>query len=205
MFELSDQEMEALSQRIVAVICDEQLQMELIDHCCCCVEELMSQGLPFSDALDQSLLLLAPDGIHEIEAEVNRVLNPQIPTAMKTIMYFSGFIAAFCILLGLTMRMLHWPGADITLLCGDLALITSMFAVMITLYSDLRVVPRLTLVRSAAGSLGGVFIGTGSFFKIMHWPFANLLFVLGMLLVIFIFLPLLFRHLYQREMTMKTH
>jgi hypothetical protein len=59
--------------------------------------------------------------------------------------------------------------------------------------------PATSRMRSISGAAGGLIIGAGSVFKIMHWPGANILTLLGMLLIIFVFVPLFFWQLYKRE------
>jgi len=48
--------------------------------------------------------------------------------------------------------------------------------------------------------VGGMLLASGIFFKIMHWPGANILLVIGMFLITFIFLPIFFWQLYRSEM-----
>jgi len=200
MAELTDEQLDLLTQRIAPAIRNTQLQMELIDHCCCSVEELMTDGLGFEDALSRALEDLEPEGIHRIEIAVQQVLKPQTLQTMKATLFFSGFVAAFCIMLGMLFKIMHWPGADNLLFTGDLSLIVSMIMLIAsTLYSS-GAVTRTSFSRSIIGAGGGLLLGIGSCFKIMHWPGANIQILLGMILLTFVFLPLFFWQLYQREM-----
>ena len=83
MAELSDATYDVIVQRVTVTITDVQLQSELIDHCCCAVEELMNLGLPCEEAIDRAFLRLAPDGLHEIEDAFNLIQTPLILTIMK--------------------------------------------------------------------------------------------------------------------------
>ena len=74
MAELSDTTYDVIVQRVTVTITDVQLQSELIDHCCCTVEELMNLGMPCEEAIDQAFLRLAPHGLHEIEDVQNHAL-----------------------------------------------------------------------------------------------------------------------------------
>jgi hypothetical protein len=118
---------------------------------------------------------------------------------MRTALFLSGFVAAFCILLGMTMRILHWPGADYVLLTGDLSLIVSMGLLLRTSIQHAKQRRMSDLMGPLGGAIGGLMIGTGSFFKIMHWPGANILFVVGVGMVAFVFLPLFFLRLYKGD------
>jgi hypothetical protein len=187
-------------QRVTVTITDVQLQSELIDHCCCAVEELMNLGLPCEEAIDRAFLRLAPDGLHEIEDAFNHIQTPLILTIMKKTVYFSGFVATFCILIGLMFKIMHWPGATAILVAGNLSLSVCLLAILYGLLTNKTALPRMTFSRMLFGIVGGMLLASGIFFKIMHWPGANILLVLGMFLITFIFLPIFFWQLYRSEM-----
>lgn len=46
-------------------------------------------------------------------------------------------------------------------------------------------------IMSYIGLIGGIIACSGASFKIMHWPGANILFILGMLLILVLYLPML--------------
>jgi hypothetical protein len=200
MAELSDATYDVIVQRVTVTITDVQLQSELIDHCCCTVEELMNLGLPCEEAIDRAFLRLAPDGLHEIEDAFNHIQTPLILTIMKKTVYFSGFVAAFCILIGLMFKIMHWPGATAILITGNLSLSVCLLAILYGLLTNKTTFPRMTYSRILFGVVGGMLLASGIFFKIMHWPGANILLVIGMFLITFIFLPIFFWQLYRSEM-----
>ena len=199
MAELSDATYDVIVQRVTVTITDVQLQSELIDHCCCTVEELMNLGLPCEEAIDRAFLRLAPDGLHEIEDAFNHIQTPLILTIMKKTVYFSGFVAAFCILIGLMFKIMHWPGATAILITGNLSLSVCLLAILYGLLTNKTTFPRMTYSRILFGVVGGMLLASGIFFKIMHWPGANILLVIGMFLITFIFLPIFFWQLYRSE------
>jgi hypothetical protein len=200
MAELSDATYEVIVQRVTITITDVQLQSELIDHCCCTVEELMNLGMPCEEAIDQAFLRLAPAGLLEIEDAFNHIQTPLILTIMKKTVYFSGFIATFCILIGVMFKLMHWPGASAILVTGNLSLIVCLLAILFGLFTSKTTFPRMTYSRILVGIVGGMLVASGIFFKIMHWPGASILLVLGMFLITFIFLPIFFWQLYRSEM-----
>jgi hypothetical protein len=200
MAELSDTTYDVIVQRVTVTITDVQLQSELIDHCCCAVEELMNLGMPCEEAIDRAFLRLAPDGLHEIEDAFNHIQTPLILTIMKKTVYFSGFVAAFCILIGLMFKIMHWPGATAILITGNLSLSVCLLAILYGLLTNKTTFPRMTYSRTLFGVVGGMLLASGIFFKIMHWPGANILLVIGMFLITFIFLPIFFWQLYRSEM-----
>jgi hypothetical protein len=160
----------------------------------------MNLGMPCEEAIDRAFLRLAPDGLHEIEDAFNLIQTPLILTIMKKTVYFSGFVAAFCILIGLMFKIMHWPGATAILITGNLSLSVCLLAILYGLLTNKTTFPRMTYSRILFGVVGGMLLASGIFFKIMHWPGANILLVIGMFLITFIFLPIFFWQLYRSEM-----
>jgi hypothetical protein len=200
MVELTDEQYEKVARHVRETIVDFSLQVELIDHCCCSIEHLMAEGVAFELAFDRALLLLSPNGLKEVEVEIKAVLQPKISKIMKMTLYLTGFIASFFILIGMMFKMMHWPGATVILLSGDLSLVACMLCVQYSLLTRTSPIDKWTIARIFSGSLGGLLVSIGAAFKIMYWPMANILLVLGIAIVTFFFLPIFFWQLYQREM-----
>lgn len=205
MAELTDHQTEQVSSAIQASIHDRRLQLELIDHCCCHIEQMLDGGIPFDEALKRSVSLIGGDTLSDIEVELHSVLQLKPSRQMKTTLFFSGFVAAFCILSGIAFRILHWPLADVLLLIGDLALILSMLVLIASVVRYPAAFTRISAIRTLTGAVAGLLLGNAGAFKIMHWPTANLQLLLGMALLVLVFLPLFFWNLYQREMAAGQH
>lgn len=45
------------------------LRDDLLDHLCCCVERKLDEGKTFPESLHESVVELAPDGLHRLEQE----------------------------------------------------------------------------------------------------------------------------------------
>jgi hypothetical protein len=172
---------------------------DLLDHFCCCVEEAMGSGLPFEDALPLAYARVFPGGIKEIEEDVIRLITVKTSVTMKKALYVTGFVSAFLISTGFLFRYMHWPAAVILLSLGFLFL---LFAVVpLVAIVTVRSYPSMSageLGRIISGLIAVVLISSGLFFKLQHWPSANIQFVLGMIILNTVFLPLLFYKLYNR-------
>jgi hypothetical protein len=199
MRELTENEVEYVAQHISASISNQRLAMELIDHCCTRMEELISQDVSFDDSLNRALSELSPHGLHIIQKEWNYQHNLK-QSPMKITLYLSGFFAAFFILLGMLFKLLHWPGATAILTLGDAMLIIAMFGVLSSAIRHRRSYALLAKARIYGGAIGGLLVGTGSLFKLMWWPGANIMILFGVLTLLMVFLPLFFHELYKREM-----
>jgi uncharacterized membrane protein (UPF0136 family) len=199
MAELTDIQTERIFGEVKAAIKNERLQTELIDHCSCLIEDMLSQGVPFEQALKRSVSILGGLQLSDIEVELESVLHLKPSRPMKTTLFFSGFVAAFCILSGIAFRILHWPGADYLLLTGDLSLILCMLVLITSVIRYPNAFSRSSAIRTMSGAIAGLLLGNAGAFKIMHWPTANIQMLLGMSLLVLVFLPLFFWNLYKRE------
>ena len=83
-------------------------------------------------------------------------------------------IAGF--ILGLLFKTLHWPGASIILLISGVLTIVTLSLLLFR-----KSGPMIVQLRYPAMLIGAVIaVITGGSFKIMHWPGANMLLVLGL-------------------------
>lgn len=199
MAKLTQSQINQIAACIDAQVGDAQLRAELLDHCCCAIEVHLDAGMAFEAAREKAILQLHHDGLAAIEVDLFFQLNQIIPLVMKKLQYFTGFLAAMLLCSGLLFRFLHWPGADILLLCGHLLLLLTMLNLLVQLVRFPKAFDSLTFYRTLFGGLAGTFIAVGSTFKIFHWPSANIQFILGMGLFTLLFLPLYFWQGYRRD------
>ena len=172
---------------------------DLLDHLCCSVEEIMEEGFSFEEALPAAYIKIFPGGIKEIEEDVISILTPNTKTAMKKAIYAAGFVSAFLISTGLLFRFMHWPPAAILLSLGFLVLLLGVVPLVIVVTSrDYAILPAAERARIISGVIAAALISSGMFFKVQHWPSANIQFVSGMFVLNVFFLPLLFYKLYKR-------
>lgn len=176
---------------------DEKLQADLLDHLCCYLEE--QDAGDFEAALREGLRLLAPQGLHEIEEERFFLFHFHKQLTMKRILFFSGFSATFFLATGFTFKLMNWPGANILLVTGNLSLILTILMIAINAFRRIGEVPVSANIRVFTGIVAALLIAMGGIFKTFHFPTSNMQFILGMLLLNFIFLPLFFLQLYRQS------
>jgi len=200
---LSADQTQLIETQIHDAVNDVQLRTELIDHVCCAVEYGLSEGMPFEDALSHALNDLDPCGVAAIEQELLFLLTLQIPIIMKKLLYGCGFIAATGIATGLLFRQFHWPGSAVFMLVGSASLFVAMLTLIYQLIKLPEITARRTRIRLISGAISGLFIASGTLFKIQHFPTANIQVGLGMAILIVLFIPLLFWEMYQRELGLR--
>jgi hypothetical protein len=199
MYLLSEEQVENVLERITkSGLSNRKLTDDLLDHFCCFMEEQIDIGKDFEAAFTEAYKAITPNGAQEIQEELFFLLTFKKQTNMKRIMYGSGFLAAFGISTGLMFKIMHWPGAQVTLLAGFIALIVSVVVLLINALRHIDKHSSAYNARLIIGVAAGFFIASGSIFKIFWMPGANIQMVLGMGIFSFIFLPMFFYQLYKK-------
>ena len=196
---LSDEEYLRIEQIVRAQIKDKKLFAELYDHLCCFVENEIQSGAHFDTALQNALRSISPNGLEEIEKEIFDLLYTEKIIAMKKSVVIFGFLATFTFFLAFLFRHLKWEGKEI-ISFASLALI-AFFVIPLIIGMMRRGYEALTgadKFRIISGCTGGFVACVGQMFKILHYPGANLLFLIGMLILTFAFLPVFFWQLYKK-------
>jgi len=104
------------------------------------------------------------------------------------LMYLSGLFSSVIFLFGILFKVQHWPGASILITSGLLLLgLLFLPSLVFSKISDDKKEGNKTAY--ILGLIAGVFYIAGFLFKIMHWPVASILILLGLILFVAIFLP----------------
>ncbi|HRO43044.1 MAG TPA: hypothetical protein PL009_09430 [Flavipsychrobacter sp.] len=195
---LHDTHIEIISRRLKeGGISDIRLQEDLLDHVCTYIENSTTHD--FNVLLEEALALLAPSGLHEIEEERFFLFHFHKQLTMKKLIFFSGFATSFLFATGITFKQMHWPWANILLFGANMALISVILLIARNGFKHARAHSTMSGVRVATGVIAALLIAAGNIFKLFHFPTANIQFVLGMLLLNFVFLPLFFFQLYKQS------
>lgn len=133
------------------------------------------------------------------------VLNAENKTNRKHLfMKLSGLISSVIFLLGILFKVQHWPGAGVALAAGLLLLGTVFLPSLIfARISDDKGEGK----RSAylVGLFAGLFYIAGFLFKLMHWPGAGILILVGLIMFTMIFIPLFTMAHYKNESQVRGH
>ncbi len=112
---------------------------------------------------------------------------------MKRVIYFLGIVSANLMLFGSLFKAMHWPGASILLALG----------ILIFCFAFLPLSLRSNYIDQTVKNNKWLYIVTyfvfaiclvGALFKIMHWPGAGILLVIGVPLPFVLFLPVYLYH-----------
>lgn len=192
MGKVSDEQVDFILREVQARgVTIEDLQWNLVDHMCCIIENEMSEDEDFYLFFEQLLPRFFSDNLREIEEETELLLTFKHFYAMKKTLIYSGLTASFFTVIGSLFKVMHWPGASISFVLGIGIFSLIFLPLMITLKLRDEVGKTDKLIMSF-GLLTGMAASFGFLFKIMHWPFANVLMFCGLVGFTFIYVPLFF-------------
>ncbi|MEQ9261784.1 MAG: DMT family transporter [Owenweeksia sp.] len=173
----------------------DSLRLDLLDHVCCLVEDKMEKGISFHTALHNSIKQFGEDGLHKTNEATLSMLNSK-SILMKKISSIIGILGSIAACSGGFFKIMHWPGANMLLLSGIVAIVL--------LYLPLLIVVKFretesTLLKFSylAGLFGAMVNGIGVVFKLLHFPGANYLIIASLLIIGLIFMPIYFTHAFR--------
>ncbi len=192
MYNVTDEQVDFILNDIKAHgVILEDLQDNLIDHMCCIIEEELPEGGDFYKFYESILPRFFKQNLKELQEETDNLLTFKHYYAMKKTLNISGISSALLILIGAIFKTLHWPGAGITLLLGGLLFCFVFLPLMIVLKFKDETSKTDKWVLSL-GFLLGIGMSVGIIFKLMYWPYANLLIRWSETVFIFGYVPLYF-------------
>lgn len=129
--------------------------------------------------------------IGSFQNETNRII-------MKIVVYGVGMFASMAVSIGLTFKLLHWPGADELITYGFIAF-TLLFIPLIAIISS--VVTGFDKTKKFLGLAASVVTGLSVVFKLLHLQGADMLLLAGTFLFSVGYLPFLFYGMYKKSVT----
>lgn len=187
---------EALGQSRFGVL---GLREEVLDHLCCEVELALDRGEDFKIALRHGLQEVAPDGIQELERKTIVLINAKSIHTMRKLIYILGFLAAMILAVGITFKLMHWPGAGVLIMIGFTGTFLGFIPVSLIqnhlLGSNTQ---KSTKAKTYIGVTASVLLGLAGVFKFMHLMGASILLVVGAAVFAFGYLPVLFSDMYRK-------
>jgi len=169
----------------------EELQLDLLDHICCVIETELTPEKNFEEVYRSILPRFYKRSLREIEEETQLLLTLKNYYAMKKIMIISGTFSAFTVLIGSLFKVMHWPGAALLFVLA-IALFSFIFLPILSVIRIKEQTKTNDKIVIIAAAIFGSAISLAILFKVMHWPFATLLWTSALAILFFIFLPIYF-------------
>ncbi|MGZ3884338.1 MAG: hypothetical protein ACXVP0_02085 [Bacteroidia bacterium] len=189
MYTLSDQQIDYILSDIRRRGVEmEDLQLNLLDHICCIVEQHLEADGDFEGFYAQTIPKFFTHELWEIEEETILLLTFKNYYTMKKIMFSGGFSSAIMLLAGGLFKIMHWPGASVLLLLGTVLFSLLFLPMMFTLRLKEKTERRDKTVL-LIGLFTSIFLLFSALFKIMHWPGASIMGVCAIATLLLVFVP----------------
>lgn len=169
----------------------EDLQLNLLDHICCIIEQELEDDGDFERFYEHTVRQFYKKDLGEIEEETINLLTHKNFYQMKKIMIYSGIYTVAAFILGSFFKLMYWPGAAV-LLCSAIFAFSLVF---------LPTVCRLKIketgnerdkwIMAGATVLGALYC-IGTLFMLQRWPGARIIWLGTLGLTFIAFLPAYF-------------
>jgi|CXWK01.1.fsa_nt_gi hypothetical protein len=166
----------------------EDLQLNLLDHVCCIIENELEANGDFEQFYFATIKTFYKKSLGEIEVETISLVNNKNYYVMKKVMMMSGIISAALFSLGIAFKFLHWPGASVCIVLGVGILSLVFLPLVLTLKVKEKQSTRDKFLLSM-GMLSAVCMILSILFRSMHWPGSLYLGYLTIILLILVYLP----------------
>jgi hypothetical protein len=169
----------------------EELQLNLLDHICCIIENEMEPGEHFEEFYRKIIPRFFKRKLGEIQEETDLLLTFKHYYAMKKVMIISGAVAAIGIIIGSFFKVMHWPGTAVLFLLS-IFILSFIFLPILFLLKAKEIKVKREKITLGIATLFGILASVATLFKAMHWPGANIMWLLSLGILFFLFLPIYF-------------
>lgn len=181
MYTISDEQIDfILSDFEARGIKNKELQMDLLDHVCCIIEAQLNPSDDFKAFYQKTIKTFYKSELKEIQEEIRVLRSNKYYYQMKKLNLPFGILALIGTLGGALFKVQHWPGASILLTLGGLFFnLWLLLQFAIAGQSDRRLFSSRAV--NLLGLLAMISSVIGALFKIMHWPYAEIVMIVGLI------------------------
>ncbi len=166
----------------------EDLQLNLLDHVCCIIEEQLEDDGNFEQFYHTVIRKFYKKELREIEVETIDLLTFKNYYSMKKMLIGSGTFSVFALVFGSFFKIMHWPGASILLTLG-IASFSLLFLPLLFVLKAKEMNTKAEKMIAAVGSLCGILFTLALLFIVNHWPGANQMLFASISIAAFVLLP----------------
>lgn len=192
MYSITDEQVDFIHDDITRRgVITEDVRDNILDHVCCIIEYEMTTEKDFYEFYENTIARFYRKELREIEDETRDLITFKYYYAMKRTLKITGATSGLLILVGSVFKVLHLPGAGVALVLG-LALFSLVFLPLnaVLKFRDEKGEKNRLLL--SVGMLIMAVACIGILFKIMHWPFANILIQGSIIAFIVFYVPTYF-------------
>jgi len=187
MFMLTKEQIDLIASDIKGQgIAYSHLEDDLIDHVCCDVEQEMDNGSDFNEAYRTVKERIGTHRLKQIQKDTLYFVDIKY-RIMKDSIKITGVISMIMLAFAAIFKIMHWPGAGGLLVLGFFILCFVFLPVAIyAVYKQNNKKYTLIYIAALAGGISGMI---GILFKIQHYPYANLLILIAVIIICVFVLP----------------
>ena len=169
----------------------EDLRDNLLDHMCCIIEEEMDEKGDFKVFYESVLPRFFRENLLEIQVETDNLIKFKNFYSMKKILKISGIATVFFTTMGAILKTFHLPGASVNIVLGGFVFSLIFLPLLIAIkFRDEE--SRLDKAVFSFGFIIAMVLSAGLIFKLMHWPFANVMMLSSTVIFTFVYVPVYF-------------
>ncbi|OJW81403.1 MAG: hypothetical protein BGO69_14020 [Bacteroidetes bacterium 46-16] len=169
----------------------EDLQLNLLDHICCIIEQELEENDDFERFYHKTVQQFYKHELREIEEETINLLTFKNYYAMKKAMYISGAISVGAFVIGSLFKIMFWPGVAAMLIFGILVFSLVFLPLLFVLKTR-----ELTAVRDklilGLGTIAGILYCLSALWLLMRWSGKHEIWLATLAFTFFVFLPAYF-------------
>ncbi|MEO5643790.1 MAG: hypothetical protein ABIQ40_18010 [Bacteroidia bacterium] len=169
----------------------EELQLNLLDHICCVIENEMLADQDFGEFYHAIIPRFFKRDLLEIQQETDLLLTFKHYYAMKKVMIGSGIFSAITFIAGAFLKLMYLPAGS-ALLVLAVSSFSLLFLPLVFLLKAKEVKVKREKITLSVAAIFAILFSLSILFKIMHWPGANILSMTALGILVFVFLPIYF-------------
>ncbi len=169
----------------------EDLQLNLLDHICCMIEQNLEENGDFEDFYKTNIRKFYKSELREIEEETANLLTFKNYYKMKKTMIVCGAISAAAFVFGSFLKAMHLPGAAV-MLFGGMILFSLFFLPLLVILKIKEISATRDKVILLLGAAIGILFFMSMLWLLNNWPMKHELWLFTLALASFVFLPVYF-------------
>lgn len=169
----------------------EDLQLNLLDHICCIIENNLEENGDFEQFYFKTIRTFYKKELVEIEEETKALLIFKNYYKMKKVMLVSGIWASLVLSSGIVFKFLYWPGASVQIILGIFTL-SFIYLPLLFILKIKEKKAKNDKVLIGFASIVTISMCIAILFKMQHWPGANMLALISIGVLLLLFLPVYF-------------
>ena len=169
----------------------EDLQLNLLDHICCIMEQELKENDDFERFYHETVKRFYKHNFREIEEETINLLTFKNYYAMKKVLIASGVFSVFAFITGSAFKFMYWPGASVLLTLG-IGSFSLLFLPLLFILKAREAKAASDKFVVAIASVVGAMFSLAILFIVQHWPGANELLFSSIGIAAFVLLPAYF-------------